>query len=367
MGVSLQKPHIDALTAEALAAALAGMGQPAYRAKQLFGWLHKAQVESFDAMTNLPAALREQLAQGWALGRGKLAQAQHSGDGTAKLLVELADGNCVETVLMRYQSHNSVCISCQVGCRMGCTFCASSVRAAGFQPGLVRSLTAGEMAGQVYLAQALAGQRVDHVVLMGIGEPLDNYDTVMDFISIITSGAGQNLSGRNLSLSTCGVVPGIRQLAKRDLPLTLSVSLHAADDATRSRLMPVNRKWPLAELMDACKAYRAATGRRISYEYTLFDGVNDGPENAARLAGLLAGQDAHVNLIGANPVQGSALRPASPKAVKDFAGQLAGRGVNATVRRRLGVDIDAACGQLRQKSSADQGRMGPDFRMEDNP
>ncbi len=341
------KPDIAALPEEALRRVVEGLCLPAYRAGQVFAWLHRAKARSFDEMTNLPATLRAKLAEGWDIAFGRTAKVQRAADGTAKLLVALRDESCVETVLMQYKHGPSVCVSSQVGCRMGCRFCASSV---GAGAGLVRGLTAGEMASQLYLAQEEAGQRVKHLVLMGIGEPLDNYDSVIDFLNIVTSEAGQGLSWRNVSLSTCGLVPGIRRLAGEKLGLTLSVSLHAADDETRARLMPVARSWPLAELMAACRDYQKATGRRVSYEYALFAGVNDGEADAARLAALLGGQGAHLNLISANPVAGSGFSP-SPR-LAHFAESLNRAGVKTTVRRRLGAGIDAACGQLRMRAAA---------------
>lgn len=334
------KNGITSLPPHALAARMAALGQKPFRAGQIFGWLHGKRVADFEEMTNLPVKLRETLAEEWVIERPEVLRVQRSADGTAKYLLGLADGNCVEAVRMVYNHGNSLCISSQVGCRMGCRFCAST------KNGLVRNLTAGEMAGEVYAVMAESGQQVNSVVLMGIGEPLDNFDAVMDFISIITDPGGLNLSGRAISLSTCGLVPGIRQLAERKLPLTLSISLHAADDETRGGMMPVNSRWPIAELMEACRDYRAATGRRISYEYALVHGVNDRPKDAAGLAALLRGTDGHVNLIPLSETDGN-YRKSTGQAVRDFQQSLLDAGVNATVRRTLGADISAACGQLR--------------------
>lgn len=329
-------------------AALTELVTPRYRAGQLFSWLHTRGATSFDEMTNLPLALREKLAEDFTIERPVIERTQRSADGTRKYLLRLADGNCIEAVRMEYRHGASLCISSQVGCKMGCTFCAST------KGGLVRNLTAGEMAGQVYAANAEGGNAgggpVSSIVLMGVGEPLDNFEAVTDFASIITDADGYNLSGRSLSLSTCGLVPGIERLADLKLPLTLSVSLHAADEETRSRLMPVNRTYPIAQLMAACKAYRAATGRRISYEYTLVRGVNDRPEDAERLAALLKGTDGHVNLIAVNEAGREDHRAPPPADMAAFQKALRERGVNATVRRTLGADIDAACGQLRAKA-----------------
>lgn len=319
------------------------LGQPKYRAQQLYRWLHEHRVGSFGDMTNLPAALRQQLEEQAVISRvSKKLQQESALDGTRKFLLELSDGHCVETVLMQYHHGASLCISTQVGCRMGCGFCASTLG------GLVRNLTAGEMLGEVYQAEAETGQPVDSLVLMGIGEPLDNFDNLLDFLTILSSPQGRGMSLRHVSLSTCGLADRIDQLARHKLGLTLSVSLHAADDATRSGIMPVNRSHDLQRLMASCKAYYAATGRRISYEYALIDGVNDTPVHADRLAKLLAGQNCHVNLIPVNPVQERGTRRSSQAAIQEFQRRLEQRGLNATVRRELGSDIAAACGQLRR-------------------
>ncbi len=342
------KAGISSLPYAKLEALCAGLGQPAYRAGQLFGWLHQRQAQDFAEMSNLPAAFRQKLAEGWAVEAPKAVWQRQSRDGTVKYLFRLGDGHCVESVLMRYQHGNSLCISSQVGCRMGCRFCAST------QSGLVRGLTAGEMAGQVYSAERESGCSVSHIVLMGIGEPLDNFDNVMDFMEIITDERGKNLSGRNLSLSTCGLVEEIERLAEKRLPLTLSISLHAADDETRQSLMPVARRYPIARLLAACRAYQSETGRRISYEYAVVPGVNDRREDAEKLAGLLRGMGGHVNLIPVNPVEGSPYQHHSRKAAEALCARLTALGLNATVRRSLGTDIGAACGQLRAEHAAIQ-------------
>lgn len=341
------KKSITSLTYTQLADAVAAMGQPAFRAKQLFIWLHRDGCRHFLDMTNLPAALRESLAAEWVIDDVQVVQRLASQtDGTVKLLLALADGSQVETVLMHYQHGYSVCVSSQVGCRMGCGFCAST------GGGLVRGLSAGEMAAQVTAAAAEAGERIGHVVLMGIGEPLDNFDNVADFLAIVTHPAGLDIAGRNVSLSTCGLVPQIYQLANLDLSLTLSVSLHATTDKQRDKLMPVNKKWPLAQLMAACRDYRKTTGRRISFEYAMLRGVNDTDADADRLAALLAHTDAHVNLIPANTVEGTTFAASGPKRIEEFRKRLEKAGVQTTVRRRLGADIDAACGQLRMRHVA---------------
>lgn len=336
--LSLTLPRLTRWVAEEL-------GEPKYRAGQIYQWLHKKQVSSFGEMTDLPAALRRKLEETACLSNPRTRLRLTSAlDGTQKFLFAFADGNCVETVWMEYRHGPSLCISTQVGCRMGCKFCASTLG------GLVRNLTAGEMLGEVYQAQRETGRPISSLVLMGIGEPLDNLENVLDFLAILSSPEGQNLSLRHVSLSTCGLVPGIRTLMEKKLGLTLSVSLHAADDATRSGIMPVNQKYPIGELMAVCKEYFATTGRRVSYEYALIDGVNDTPDEARKLAALLRGQNCHVNLIPVNPVAERDTRRSSREAVKKFAGELGGRGINATVRRELGSDISAACGQLRRSA-----------------
>lgn len=331
---------------------MAGLGQPAFRAGQVFSWLHQKGAASFEEMTNLPAALRAQLASGWAIDALDVAQKQISQDGTVKYLLALADGNRVEAVLMRYHHGNSLCISSQVGCRMGCRFCAST------QGGLVRNLAAGEIAGQVYTVLRDAKLPINHIVLMGIGEPLDNYNNVLRFIRLITHPQGMNLSIRNISLSTCGLVPAIHKLADEKLGLTLSVSLHAAGNEKRTAMMPVNKQYAVGLLVAACKAYAAKTGRRISFEYAMVRGVNDTAADAEALASLLQGMGAHVNLIPINPVDGSPYGPSDHQNIQAFRAKLEGLGVNATVRRRLGADISAACGQLRRQSLGENSHEG---------
>ncbi len=348
---SALKADIASLTLSELQQQLKQMGQPAYRALQLFKWIHAHGAESFEHMSNLPQALRSELAAQYTLNRPFITATQLSKDGTAKHLMQLKDANCIEAVWMEYNHGASVCVSSQVGCRMGCAFCASTVGGEAITPGLVRNLTAAEMAGQLYAAQAFSARKANHLVLMGIGEPLDNFDNVMDFISIITDKEGQNLSGRGISLSTCGIVPAINRLAEKNLQLTLSVSLHAANDQTRNRIMPVGRSWPLNELMAACTNYQKTTNRRISYEYALFRDVNDGEQDAQQLAQLLKSSKGHLNIIEANPVQGSGLVPTGAKQVQAFAARLNKLGCSTTVRRKLGADIQAACGQLRAQAA----------------
>ena len=317
------------------------LGQPRFRAMQVFRWLHHG-VESFSEMTNLPRALRERLETECVLTVPRVERKQVSKlDGTIKYLWRLGDGNCVETVLMRYKHGNTVCVSSQVGCNMGCVFCASTLG------GKVRDLTPAEILDQVIFTEKDSGETVSNIVMMGIGEPLDNFDHILRFLSLINHPDGMNIGMRHISLSTCGLVKKIDKLAQLGLQLTLSVSLHAPDDETRSQLMPVNRAVGVDLLMDTCRRYFETTGRRISYEYAMVEAVNDSDEQADRLAELLRGQPGHVNLIPLNEVADPPLKPS--RRVRQFQQRLESRGVTATVRRKLGGDIDASCGQLRRR------------------
>ena len=340
--------NIKSMTLPELSALLKEMGQPAFRAKQLYTWLHRG-VRSYEEMTNLPGALRAELAEKYPIHAPTVVRRQESQkDGTIKYLWQLSDGNCVETVLMRYHYGNTVCISTEVGCRMGCAFCASTIG------GLVRKLEPFEMLDEVLFTQVDSGQPISHIVLMGIGEPLDNFDNVMRFLELVNSPEGMNISMRHISLSTCGLVPMIDRLAKLKLQLTLSVSLHAPNDQIRNTIMPVNKAYPSQELLDACRQYYAETSRRISFEYAMIDGVNDSVENARELISRLRGLPAHFNLIPLNHVEESPLKPSSKAAVALFQKTLEDAGIPATVRRTLGGDIDASCGQLRRKYTAEQ-------------
>ncbi len=340
--------NLRAQTLPELATLLKEWGQPAFRAKQVYIWLHKG-VRSYEEMTNIPQTLRERLAAEYPLHPPVVVRKQESKlDGTIKYLWQLSDGNCVETVLMRYHYGNTVCISTEVGCRMGCAFCASTLG------GLVRRLEPNEMLEQVLFTQIDSGLPISHIVLMGIGEPLDNFDNVMRFLELVNSPDGMNISMRHISLSTCGLVPKIDELAKKKLQLTLSVSLHAPNDAIRDRIMPVNRAYPSEELLAACRRYYEATSRRISFEYAMIDGVNDTEEAARELVRRMKGLPAHFNLIPLNHVEESPLKPSSKKAVARFQQILEDNGITATVRRTLGGDIDASCGQLRRKHSKAQ-------------
>lgn len=335
--------NLKSLTEKELAELFKNMGQPAFRAGQVYGWLQKG-IESYDEMTNVPKALRTVLEEQYPLLPPKVVRCQESAkDGTIKYLWQLSDGNCVETVLMRYHYGNTVCISTEVGCRMGCAFCASTLG------GLVRKLEPYEILDQVAFTQRSSGQPISHIVLMGIGEPLDNFDNVMRFLELVNSEKGLNISMRHISLSTCGLVPKIDELAAKKLQLTLSVSLHAPNDEIRRTIMPVSRAYPMEELLAACRRYYAATSRRISFEYAMIDGVNDRPQDAAELIKRMKGLPAHFNLIPLNHVEESPLKPSTRAAVAAFQKQLEDGGIPTTVRRSLGGDIDASCGQLRRK------------------
>jgi len=333
---------IKSLTQEEITQALKEMGQPAFRGKQVFTWLHKG-VESFDEMSNLSKDLRQQLGERFLLTVPRVERKQTSQlDGTIKYLWRLGDGNCIETVLMQYHHGNTVCISSQVGCRMGCAFCASTIA------GKVRDLTVSELLDQVIFTQKDAGLSISNIVLMGIGEPLDNRENIWKFLELVNHPEGLNIGMRHISLSTCGVIPGIEDMARRNLQLTLSVSLHAPDNETRNRIMPINKAYDVEELFAACHAYFKATGRRISFEYAMIDGVNDNDWQADLIAKRLKGMPGHVNLIPLNDVVESPFKPS--KRVSAFQKRLESHGLTATVRRSLGGDIDASCGQLRRKA-----------------
>ena len=341
---------IKSMTQQELARFLKELGEPVFRAKQVFTWLHRG-VTSFEDMTNLSKPLREKLAERCFITAPMVARKQESRlDGTIKYLWELSDGNCIETVLMQYHHGNTVCISSQVGCRMGCAFCASTIA------GKVRDLHPSEMLDQVLFTQLDSGREVSNIVLMGIGEPLDNMDNVLRFLELVNHPDGMNIGMRHISLSTCGVVPGIDALAEKELQLTLSVSLHAPDSETRSRIMPVNRAYDVELLFDACHRYFQRTGRRISFEYAMIDGVNDHDWQADLIAKKLRGMPGHVNLIPLNDVVESPYKPS--RRIAAFQKRLESHGVTATVRRSLGGDIDASCGQLRRKAMEEQGRSG---------
>ncbi len=337
------KQDIKSMNLTEMTQALQALGEPQFRAKQIFTWLHRG-ARSFDEMTNLSKPLRQKLDAQYEITVPQIVRKQQSAkDGTIKYLWRLRDGNCVETVLMRYHYGNSVCISSEVGCAMGCAFCAST------KGGLVRRLAPSEMVDQVLFASLDSGLEISNIVLMGIGEPLDNYDTVLRFLELINSPDGMNIGMRHISLSTCGLVDRINRLAEEKLQLTLSVSLHAPLNEIRSTIMPVNKRYPVEVLLEACKAYYQKTGRRISFEYAMIRDLNDSREMAEILAKKLDGIAAHVNLIPLNNIEESPLKPSTRKTVMEFQQVLEGHGIPATVRRTLGSDIDASCGQLRRK------------------
>ena len=339
------KIDIKSLLPEELETEIIRLGEPKFRAKQVFRWLGRG-AESFEEMTDLSKSLRAKLEETFFLTPPAVLRKQVSAeDGTIKYLWRLRDGNAVETVVMTYHYGSTVCISTQVGCRQGCAFCASTIG------GLVRCLTPGEMLDEVMFSQKESGKTISHIVLMGIGEPLDNFENVMRFLRLVNCPDGMNIGMRHISLSTCGITEKFDKLAELNLQLTLSVSLHAPDDETRSRIMPANRGRGVEELMNACESYFKKTGRRISFEYAMIDGVNDSDEQASLLAGHARRVCAHVNLIPLNHVEEREFAPTPPERLRRFAAILQNEGVNVTVRRHLGGDIDASCGQLRKKTS----------------
>lgn len=334
---------IKSMLPQEIESAFAALGEPKYRAKQVFQWLSRG-VASFEEMTNISKPLREKLAAEFSIPSLKMLRKQVSQlDGTIKYLWELPEGNAVETVVMRYHHGNTVCISSQVGCRQGCAFCASTIG------GLIRNLEPSEMLEEVLSSQRESGLKISNIVLMGIGEPLDNYDNVMRFLRLVNHPDGANIGMRHISLSTCGLIERFPDLAAEDFPLTLSVSLHAPDDETRSRIMPANHGRGVEALISACETYYQKTGRRISFEYAMIDGVNDSPEQAKLLAKHARRVCAHINLIPLNHVEERPFQPSKPENMKRFLQILEDAGANATVRRTLGGDVDASCGQLRKK------------------
>ena len=336
------KTDIKSMSEAELCSFLSELGQPKYRAAQLFKWLQSG-VTDFDLMTNIPNALRDILRENCYIADVKIARRLESQiDGTVKYVYELCDGEYIESVLMKYEHGYTVCISTQVGCRMGCSFCASGLN------GLYRDLTASEMLSQIMAAERDNNIRVSNVVMMGMGEPLDNFDNSVKFLQLVSHPNGLNIGLRHISLSTSGVVSGINKLREYNFPITLSISLHAPFDEIRSSMMKVNKKWNISELLAACKEYQQITTRRISFEYALIEGVNDSRECAAQLAKILKGIMCHVNLIPANPVKENSFKKPDKNKILSFKRQLEALGVNATVRRTLGADIDASCGQLRR-------------------
>ena len=340
----MEKQDIRSMYLTELEEMLGALGQPKFRAAQLYRWLQSGETD-FDSMTNIPLSLRNELKEKTYIAGVKIVRRFESRlDETVKYVYELYDGEYIESVLMKYEHGYTVCISTQVGCRMGCSFCASGIA------GLTRNLTASEMLAQITAAQRDNGIRVSNVVMMGMGEPLDNFDNSVRFLRLVSDDKGINIGLRHISLSTSGVVSGIKRLKEYNFPITLSISLHAPNDEIRSSIMRVNRKWNIEELLKACKEYQAVTTRRISFEYALIDGVNDSDECAAELAKRLKGIMCHVNLIPANPVKENSFKKPDKNKIIHFRDLLIKKGVNATVRRTLGADIDASCGQLRKRA-----------------
>ena len=337
---------IKSLTLDELKDEVRSLGEKEFRAGQLYDWMHKKLAGSYDEMTNLPKPFRERLRQEYSFTALNTVKEQVSGqDGTRKYLFQLADGNLIETVLMRYHHGNSVCISSQVGCRMGCRFCASTL------DGLERSLAASEMLEQIYEVTRRTGEKISNVVVMGMGQPLDNYDNLLRFLHLISDANGLNISQRNLTVSTCGLVPMMQKLADEKLQITLALSLHAVTDEKRREIMPVANRYSIEELMEACAYYFDRTGRRITFEYALISGVNDSEEEASALAGLAAPLHAHVNLIPVNPVKERKYQASKHASVENFKNRLEKKQINVTIRREMGRDIDGACGQLRRRQT----------------
>lgn len=351
-----ERAEIKSLTCEELKAYVERLGEKGFRAKQLYQWMHEKLAEGFDEMTNLSKGFRARLEETSELVTLHPVQVRTSAlDGTQKYLFELADGNVIESVLMKYKHGNSVCISSQVGCRMGCRFCASTIG------GRIRDLRPSEMLDQVYRIQRISGERVSNVVLMGTGEPLDNYDHVLKFIRLLSDPGGLNISQRNITVSTCGIVPKIRQLAQEELQITLALSLHASNQEKRRKLMPVANQYELGEVMDACRYYFEKTGRRLTFEYSLVGGVNDTPEDVEELTALVRGINCHINLIPVNPVKEREYVQPDRTVVQAFKNKLEKNGINVTIRREMGRDINGACGQLR-RSYMEEGAQGKEKR-----
>ena len=338
-----EKIDIKSLTLEELNHQMMELGEKAFRVKQIYEWLHVKLVDDFDQMSNLSKDLREKLKSIYTIRRVTAVDQRTSANGeTTKYLFELCDNRVIESVLMKYKHGNSVCISSQVGCRMGCKFCASTLG------GLERNLTPSEMLDQIYQIQKLSGERVSNVVVMGTGEPLDNFDNLVRFIEILTNDQGLNISQRNITVSTCGIVEKIRELAELKLQITLAISLHAPNDETRKELMPVANKYNIADILSACQYYFTMTGRRITFEYSLVKGVNDNKQQAIELAHLLKGLNCHVNLIPVNPIKERNYTQSDTSFILKFKNILEKYRINSTIRREMGSDIDAACGQLRK-------------------
>lgn len=323
---------------------VSSLGEKPFRAKQLYEWMHVKLADSIDEMTNLSKDFRSKLKENATLTLLETVEVQTSKeDGTQKFLFRTEDNNYIESVRMVYHHGVSVCISSQIGCRMGCRFCASTIG------GVIRNLTAAEMLDQVYRIQKEGGERVSHIVVMGMGEPFDNYDNLIRFLHMITDENGLHISARNITVSTCGIVPGIRRFAEEELPVTLALSLHASNQKTREEMMPVAKSWPLPEVLEVCQYYFDRSGRRITFEYSMANGINDSEESAQELAALLKGKNCHINLIPINPVREKSYEQSTREAIARFKKKLENYGINVTIRREMGRDIDGACGQLRKR------------------
>ena len=339
----MDKRDLKSMNLEQVKAVMEELGEKAFRAKQIYDWMHTKLVDNFEEMTNLSKALRDKLSENFELTSLNIVDKRESAkDGTCKFLFELSDNRVIESVLMKYKHGNSVCISSQVGCRMGCRFCASTLG------GLERNLTPAEMLDQIYKIQKMSGERVSNVVLMGTGEPLDNYDNVLQFIQLLTDENGLNISQRNITVSTCGLVNRIKDLAEEELQITLAISLHAPNDRVRKEIMPIANKYSIKEIIDAVTFYYNKTGRRISFEYSLVEGVNDSEDNAKELIHVVRGLNCHVNLIPVNPIKERDFKQTQMQFVQNFKNILEKNRINVTIRREMGSDIDAACGQLRK-------------------
>lgn len=345
----MEKKDIASYSFEELQEEMLAIGEKGFRSRQIYSWIHEKLVDDFEEMTNLPKALRQKLEAAYEIRRVEMEKRQISKiDGTNKFLFCLKDGNMVESVLMKYKHGNSVCISSQVGCRMGCRFCASTL------DGLERNLTPSEMLRQVYQIQKITGERVSNIVIMGTGEPLDNYDNFLKFIHMVSDEHGLNISQRNITASTCGIVPNIRKLAEEKLQITLALSLHGSNQEKRRSLMPVANKYELHEVLEACDYYFEKTGRRITFEYSLVHGVNDTPEDAKELMGILKDRNCHLNLIPVNPIKERNYEKPDKKSAENFKNKLEKNGINVTIRREMGRDINGACGQLRNDAMREE-------------
>ena len=347
-----EKIDIKSKTTEELKELLVQWGEKPFRAGQIFGWLHEKRVSSWEEMTNVSKALRERMAQDCELVSVTEIDRLESADGTKKFLFELSDGQAIESVLMKYHHGNSVCISSQAGCRMGCKFCASTLG------GLIRNLTASEMLEQIYAIERITGETVSNVVVMGTGEPMDNYDNFVRFVRILSAKEGKNISVRNITVSTCGIIEGIKRLAEENLPLTLALSLHAPNDEIRKQLMPVAYKYKLEDVLAACDFYYEKSSRRITFEYSLVAGVNDSQECARELSARLRGKNCHVNLIPVNPIKERDYKKSRNDAIQNFKNILEKNRINCTIRREMGSDINAACGQLRRSHPTKENHKG---------